>query len=260
MNAQAAPAHVEGDMSPLITYDPSLPSKGKIKPFYSQNRRRGGGFGAFLSSVGRFAKPLIKKILSGTATELMKKRARRFGQSAFNEAANALSSYALDRMKIHPLSSPKPGSKRGGEIGRRGRVTAGGRGKRKVGGAYVGDDSNDDDNQDDNEGDDESHAASGQDEDLLNHSSRRRLPGDFGVNSVLPIKRLLSVKNKRRRLTVKKKKKKRAIARKKKIRPRLTKKKKKSKRSLKKSKKVKGGASGKNKRQKTKKKGASIFD
>ena len=255
-------------MSSLLTYDPSRPSRGKIKPFYSQNRRHGagGGFGAFLSTLGKFTKPLIKKILSGTATELMKKRARRFGQSAFNEAANALSSYAMDRMNIHPLSS----SKRGAPVGRRGRVM-GGRGNesRKAGGAYV-DDAYNDDNEDDDGRDDDSRAASGQEEDLLNHSSQQqRLGGDFGVKSVLPIDRLLSVKNKRRRSTVKKKKKKRAISRKKKSRARITKKKtkskKKSKRTFKKSKKIKGGASGgktkKNKKsQKIKGQRASIFD
>ena len=171
LRAAADQPHVKGEMSPLITYDPSLPSKSKIKPFYSQNRRSGASFATFLSSVGRFAKPLIKKILSSTATQFMKKQAHRFGQSAFNEAANSLSSYALDRMKIHPLSSSKPGLRSGAEIGwRRGRV-AGGRGKRRVGDAYI-DDDNDDDNEDDNEGDDDSQAASGHDDDLLNHSPR----------------------------------------------------------------------------------------
>ena len=166
MHAAANRRNVSLDnVRPLVT------SKGKIKPFYSQNRRSGAVFATFLSRVGRFAKPLIKKILSGTATQLMKKQARRFGQSAFNEAANALSSYALDCIKIYPLSSSKPGLRSSAKIGRqRGRV-AGGRGKRKVGGAYV-DDDNDDNNEDNNEGDDESQVASGQDEDLLNHSPR----------------------------------------------------------------------------------------
>ena len=70
-------------------------------------QKGGSSIVPLFSSIGKFIRPIVTKLLRGSANEALKTQAKRFGKLALNEGASALTGVALNKMGINPLTTPK---------------------------------------------------------------------------------------------------------------------------------------------------------